>query len=139
VFTKHIINLQATTKNEITFVPIFSPLQAIKDEEKVHSLSFCIFCRTSVTRKTTLIKRIKDGLRVPSMCPTPIFLKTAWMYSLLSLKYEFPKISMNNIIFLKKSVFMPIYWYLRDKLFKDSETLNILLKNKLSGSFVDLP
>ncbi len=65
VFTKQIISLQATTKSEITPVPIFSPLQSIKDEEKVYSLSFCIFCRTSVTRKTTLIKRIKDGLWVP--------------------------------------------------------------------------
>ncbi len=65
VFVKQIIGPWVTTKNEITFVPIFSPRRAIKDEDKVHSLSFCIFHRTSVTRKTTLIKFVKDGLQVP--------------------------------------------------------------------------
>jgi hypothetical protein len=46
-------------------VPILSPLQAITDEDKAHSLSFCVFRRTSVTRKATLIKRMGDGPRVP--------------------------------------------------------------------------
>jgi len=65
-------------------VPILSPLQAITDEDKAHSLSFCVFRRTSVTRKTILIKRMGNGPRVPDpkKCspqhrtnrPTPNFL-----------------------------------------------------------------